>query len=298
MIHTLRGMLASRHDGPLGVALVYHGVTAEPQHPARRLVPPLELSTLVAHLDWLSRRFRLVRASALFDEAHRRRRGDTVPLALTFDDDLASHATLVAPELQRRNLPATFFLGGAGLDESAERPWWEVLEDAAYAAPGEALRGKSLRDAAAAMERLSRIERDHEVGRLAALVDSHQGEAPIGDEGIRRLVDAGMEVGFHTRHHDRLPDLDHDPLVAALTDGRDRLEGVAGSRISCIAYPHGAASPDVARAARECGYEWGFTTDWSPVGPDTDRLRIGRVHAWESRVGLRLDVRATLGRGM
>jgi peptidoglycan/xylan/chitin deacetylase (PgdA/CDA1 family) len=257
----------------------------------------MRIGAFIAQLAWVNRRFRVVPASALFGEAQARSRGDPIPVALTFDDDLASHATLAAPALEARGLPGTFFLGGTALEQQASRPWWEVLEDAADQAPREALGGVSLDAAANAMEAMPRDEREQEVERLARLVGSGTSDPPLDVDGVRRLTDSGMEIGFHTRHHERLPSLTGKALLEALTDGRDRLERLTGAPIRSIAYPHGAANQEVVDGARSSGYDTGFTTEWATIGAETDRLRIGRLYPARSRVGLTLWTRIALGRG-
>ena len=113
----------------VGLALCYHRIS-DPQGDAEReLVPALGIKGFEAHVRYLNRRCRLVRASELLDAARERRRGERFPVAITFDDDLPSHVRGAMPVLQRHGAPATFFLCGASL----ERPfafWWERLQRA------------------------------------------------------------------------------------------------------------------------------------------------------------------------
>ena len=77
----------------------------------------------------LKTRYRVVPASELLEAVRARKRGERIPVAVTFDDDNASHAEKAMPILKRAALPATFFVCGASLD----RPfafWWERVERA------------------------------------------------------------------------------------------------------------------------------------------------------------------------
>ncbi len=87
----------------------------------------------------------------------------------------------------------------------------------------------------------------------------------------------GFEVGFHTVHHERLPDLPDDALAAALRDGVNALESVTGGRLSSIAYPHGRADQRVAAEARRAGFEIGFTGAGEVVSDDADPLLLPRI---------------------
>jgi peptidoglycan/xylan/chitin deacetylase (PgdA/CDA1 family) len=286
--------MSARRQCATGVALVYHRVEARAGNPDRELLPALAVGSFSRQIDWLQRRFTLVRASALYDAAAERGPRDPVPLALTFDDDLRSHSEIVLPELARRGAPATFFLGGTALDDDQPPPWWESLEAAARRSPKEALKGLSLTEAAAAIEALTAIERAKEGERLARLAGAGATREPLDSDGIRRLSEAGMEIGFHTRGHHRLPSLADAKLTAELTGGRDALERLTGTRLTSIAYPHGVADARVAGAARRVGYDRGFTTAGTALGPGTDPMTIPRIYPVRRRLRLRLKLTRAL----
>jgi len=279
--------MSARRRRAIGLALVYHRVEATHGDPDRELLPALAVRSFSRQIKWLQRRFTLVRASELHDAAAERGARDPLPLALTFDDDLRSHSEIVLPQLVRRGAPATFFLGGTGLDEGCDAPWWELLEVAARKAPSEALKGRPLAEAAARIEAMTAKERAKEVERLAGLAGSGGTRKRLSADDIRRLSEAGMEIGFHTRGHHRLPGLDAAELTAELTAGRLGLERLTGQSLTSIAYPHGAADSRVASAAREAGYKRGFTTVGAAIDPATDPMMIPRIDPATKRRDLR-----------
>ena len=262
----------------IGFALVYHRVGPKRGNPRHELYPTLDLPSFRDQLDWVEPRYRLVRASELPNAVSMRGADDPIPLALTFDDDVASHAEFVLPELLVRGIEATFFLSGMALDDSAARPWWELLEAAAKRAPGEALGDHSLAERAAAIESMAPRQQASEAERLQALADSEPGPRALDADGIRRLAEAGMEIGFHTLGHHRLPDLTAAEIERALSEGRERLAHVVGRELSSIAYPHGATDAVVIAAARRARYATGFNTDGTPIRPASDPLNLGRVY--------------------
>jgi peptidoglycan/xylan/chitin deacetylase (PgdA/CDA1 family) len=274
-----------------GIALVYHRVGSPGGDERYELVPALQSGLFAAHLQHLGANYRVVPPSQLFDAACERRRGERFPVAITFDDDLASHANVVAPALARAGLPAAFFLCGAWVD-TPRTFWWQDLQTLVdgHRLPvrlsawpdldlGSTARRlpKAIHDIAEQIERLRPEARDAVAAELRALADGECGG--LSDRDVRGIVAAGLELGFHTRRHYLLSTLDDSQLRFAMREGRNRLEALAGERLTMIAYPHGKADGRIAAAARAEGYERGFTGWGFPVEPTTDPLLIGRLEA-------------------
>ena len=266
-----------------GVVLVYH-----------RVGNPTELDRGVGaevfrqQLRHLARAFRVVPAANILDAAASRRPRQRFPVAVTFDDDVASHVRIAAPALRAAGVPATFFLTGRTLESPAPF-WWDDLERSHREPP-------PLREAAAEIEALSPEEREVHVARL------RQTAPPGGDPGLSRAdvseLARTFEIGFHTRTHDPVATVPDAGLAAFVEDGRDALAEAAGTRILSFAYPHGRADERAAAAVRAAGYERAFTGAATPVGPGTDRFLIPRFAAATSLDGFRLQLaRATAAAG-
>jgi peptidoglycan/xylan/chitin deacetylase (PgdA/CDA1 family) len=243
-----------------------------------------------------------VPASALHDAAAARRRWQRIPLAITFDDDDAAHASVSAPILRRHGAPATFFLNGASL-AAPFRFWWEALQLAVdRGLADERLLGRpvpgDIHALALGVQTLPPAERDAVAGRLEALVGAVPPDAGMRAAQVGELVAGGFEIGFHTRRHDFLTILDEEALARAMAEGRDDLETLAGRPLDSIAYPHGGAGAREAEAARRAGFRWGFTTELRAVTKDTDPLLMGRVECSFRSVGhLALRLVRALTRG-
>jgi peptidoglycan/xylan/chitin deacetylase (PgdA/CDA1 family) len=268
----------------LGLALCHHSVGDPQGRSGWALVPSLGTGLFADQLRHLRARYRLVRARDLPEAIATRRRGERFPLAITFDDDLAAHAGDTSRLLRRLDIPATFFLGGATLEEP--RPYfWQALQAALDAgmSPADPLlprvedpggRGGAHRLATVIRE-LDRDERDE----LCSILVERIGGPPepgLREDAVRALADAGFEIGFHTRDHEALDLLDDDALRRALREGRERLEGIAQAPLHTIAYPFGLADERVADAARAAGFRAGFTLEAQPVSAAADPLLIGR----------------------
>jgi peptidoglycan/xylan/chitin deacetylase (PgdA/CDA1 family) len=278
---------------PVGLAITYHGLAEQTGDPERELVPAHGSALFEAQVRYLRAHFRLVSASELVEAASTRRRGERFPIALTFDDDLPSHSSLAMPILRRLGAPATFFLCGASLD-GPHRFWWERLQSAFDRGEGGGVREIVARHSAAeaaldtsftihqlagVVEGLPPNYQDAVSAELEALVGPDPPDAGMRAAEVTRLAGAGFEIGFHTLHHRQLPSLEDGELAQAMREGRDRLSRVAARELRAIAYPHGKAGPRVAAAASEAGFDLGFTSSWTAVGPEAEPLLLGRVEA-------------------
>jgi hypothetical protein len=110
-------------DRRVGVALGYHSIGDPEGDPDRELVPKLASARFEAQLRHLKRHYRPVRASSCARRSPPDGEAGAFPVAVTFDDDLASHAEVAIPILRRTGVPATFFVCGASLEQPFSF-WW------------------------------------------------------------------------------------------------------------------------------------------------------------------------------
>src|SRR3954454_1168302 len=102
---------AARASGrKAGLALLYHRIEPRSGDPTTEFSPPVSCSAFADQLEHVSRRYRMVRAGELPEAVRRRRRGERLPVAITFDDDLPTHRRWALEGLQRAGLTGTFFL--------------------------------------------------------------------------------------------------------------------------------------------------------------------------------------------
>jgi peptidoglycan/xylan/chitin deacetylase (PgdA/CDA1 family) len=228
----------------------------------------------------------------MFAAVNRRRRGDRYPVAITFDDDLRTHISIALPVLERTGISATFFLTGASL-RGPYSFWWERLARV----PKENLREAvstlqlgiperfELEELGAAMKQLEPEIRENVEMRLAQVAGPDPPDAGIRAQDVRTLVEARMEIGFHTLLHHNLRLLTARLLAGAMQHGRAELEEVVGEPLRVICYPYGEADERVAIAAKEAGFLIGFTAESRTVTPADDPLLCGRVSPTHGSVG-------------
>jgi peptidoglycan/xylan/chitin deacetylase (PgdA/CDA1 family) len=299
----LIGRAARLSDRGVGIALVYHRVGDPPGDPRRELVPALGTELFAGQVRHLVSSHRPVRASELLAATRERRRGERFPVAITFDDDLSSHLGAAGPILAAVGATGTFFVSGASL-RRPYRFWWERLQAAVDAeldltSVGLEPMAKTggIHAVGRAIEKLPPRSRDELNAKLAKLVGPDPPDSGLRAEALRRLAEAGLEIGFHTRRHDLLPMLGDERLRDAMQQGRAEVEKVVGSRLFTISYPHGRADPRVAAAARAAGFEAGFTGVPVAVTSEADSLLLGRLAPSYTSVGeLAFDVACALFR--
>jgi peptidoglycan/xylan/chitin deacetylase (PgdA/CDA1 family) len=249
-----------------GLALVYHRLDERSGDPARELLPAIAVADFERQLWLMGRRYRLVPASALLAAAWSRRRGERLPLAITFDDDDPGHLRFAAPALRRAGAPATFYLCAGSLS-SPRTYWWERLQR---------LGDAGIHATAARVEAMPAPERTAFDRALGQRLGAEPPDAGLGAADVAALA-RDFEIGFHTREHHPLDTLTDDELAAALQDGRDDLADAAGRPLPTIAYPHGRADARTPAAVAAAGFTAGFTTAGHPLRPTTDPRLIGRL---------------------
>jgi peptidoglycan/xylan/chitin deacetylase (PgdA/CDA1 family) len=274
--------LARHSDRHLGFALVYHRVDDPPGDPRREFVPAMGTSLFAAQVRHLCSHYCVVAASELLGATRKRRRGEPFPVAITFDDDLPTHAEVVVPILASASATATFFLSGASL-HAPYRFWWERLQaavdqrlDLVSLSVGTPRGATAIHELGRTIEALPPTERQKVEDELERIVGPDPPDAGLRAEHVKRLAAAGVEIGFHTRHHDLLPLLDDEELARAMEEGRSELATLVGRPLTSIACPHGRADVRVASAARAAGFEAGFTGQPEVVTPESDPLLLGR----------------------
>ena len=82
---------------------------------------------------------------------------------------------------------------------------------------------------------------------------------------VGRVADAGMEVGSHSLHHVRLPEISDAQLQDEVGESRSRLAALTGRPVSGFCYPYGAVGDREVRAVRAAGYEYACAVGSSPL---------------------------------
>ncbi len=114
---------------------------------------------------------------------------------------------------------------------------------------------------------------------------------PMSLEEMRRLLDAGWELGSHTVTHPRLTALPDAMLAQELGDSKRDCEALFGVECTSLAYPYGDHDARVIAATERAGYRAAGTLP-GPLHPAT-ALRWPRVGIYHSDDTLRFRVKVS-----
>ncbi|MCP5286917.1 MAG: polysaccharide deacetylase family protein [Burkholderiaceae bacterium] len=252
------------------------------------------------------------------DEAVRRLRDGRLPAraaAITFDDGYADNHDVALPILRRHGLTATFFVATGYL--SGGRMFNDSVTETLRRAPGPSLdlsrtvlgdlghhRLDSAEARRGAIESVLRTVRHFPVDERDAFCAELQQRTGVSrlptdlmmEPGqVRRLHQAGMQIGAHTVHHPMLAGLDDEAARAELVDSRAELEAMVGAPVTLFAYPNGRPDQDysarTAALVKAAGFEAAVTTAWGAAHRDSDPYQLPRFTPWDHsrcRFGLRM----------
>jgi peptidoglycan/xylan/chitin deacetylase (PgdA/CDA1 family) len=229
------------------------------------------------------------------------------PVLLTFDDGYRENVSVVLPILRKHNAKAVFFIS-TGYMEERKLFAWELIHaliarcrrsdfHITYPAPVHIVLGDDRARLAAAriLLQASRTHQSIDWKRFfvelinACEVDwDAQTESAIADElildwdGVRTLVDAGMDVQSHGHSHNLYPFISEEEVLRDASISRQLLEAHTGLPQVAISYPAGACfasgHPGFAAVAK-AGYKLGFACDLAPcrLRSISDWFRLPRL---------------------
>jgi len=285
--------------------LIFHRVLAQPDELFPDEVHASRFDEICAWLKTWFQVLPLDRAGQMLAEGRLPARA----CCITFDDGYADNAQIALPILQKHGLSATFFIATGFLQGG--RMWNDtVIESVRHCRRTELDFGEhgrfQLGDAAsrrAAVEAIiGKIKYLPIDQRLAAAEDLRVRSGAVlgeqlmmGPDGVRRLFDAGMQIGAHTVSHPILaktaPDLAREEILSS----KRYLEDLLGQPCTLFAYPNGKPGRDYApehvEMVRELGFKTAVSTAWGASGPGADPLQLQRFTPWDASkraFGLRL----------
>jgi peptidoglycan/xylan/chitin deacetylase (PgdA/CDA1 family) len=157
---------------------------------------------------------------------------------LTFDDGFRDNHETVLPLLREYGFKAFCFVLPPLVDDGAPLAWPEVAADQARFA-------ESMRSVTWPM--------------------------------VGEMREGGFEIGSHTLTHPNLTKLGPERLREELSESRARIVDRLGA-CDVLAYPFGEWSPEVAAAAKDCGYSFAFSLPGGHGQRGADRHSIPRVN--------------------
>jgi len=251
----------------------------------------------------LKERFTVIDTAALVKYREEGRPLPPNPVLLTFDDGYRDNLTRALPILQRHRVQAVFFIPTAFMGQGKLFSWERISalisrcrrpeirigypESLQFFLGGESSRRSAARELTWVSRSRANVDEARFLAELAEACEvpwDASIERRIADElildwnGVRALVDGGMEVQSHGQSHALFPFISPEQVLHEATQSRQVLEAQTGQSQVAIAYPAGAGlvpgqpSYDAVAAA---GYKLGFCLG-------SKSLRLGHVSDWLS----------------
>lgn len=234
--------------------------------------------------------------------------------AITFDDGYRDNHDVALPILRSHGMTATFFVATGYLDDGCmwndlvietirhTRAGHVDIDEAGFGWTGR-LPLTSVEQRRAALSfvipRVKYLSPD-ERSRLAESLARQLG-APLPSNlmltrnQVRRLADAGMQIGAHTVTHPILAKCGENEVVRELVGSREALQDIVQRPVLGFAYPNGVPGLDVsereARLTRESGFDYAVTTQWGHATRRSDPFMLPRFSPWDRsrvRFGMRM----------
>lgn len=269
------------------------------------------IASFDAKMGWLQSQFNIL---PLVEGVRRLREGTLPPAAaaISFDDGYRDNLTLAAPILQRRGIPATFFVATAFLDggimfndvviECMRRTKRHQVHLPNLGLPPLPLGDWNARRHAAltVLHALKYRPAADRAAQVAVLPEMLEVDLPcdlmLNPAELRALANLpGMDIGGHTHSHPILCSLTDEEARHEISHGRALLRTLTGQSVPLFAYPNGRWGKDFdarhCRIVEECGFEAGFSTEPAAGHVNTDRWALPRFTPWdrsERRYRLRL----------
>ena len=262
-------------------------------------------------LDHVQSRYELVGLRQLIDGGPRH--SARAPILLTFDDAYRSVATVAAPILRDRGIPALFFVNASLV--AAKRLAFDNLAAFIFNEHGLEQVRSFLREhdpeRSGAVDSLASFFFDYaanlgleerEVLRAAleeqftvdhdALIATHR---PYLDwSELAEVVAGGVEIGNHSNSHVFIRSLDQRGLTTEVRDGKDELEKRLGVSVCSFSVPYGSSrdlTTDLEAELSDTGHSHVFLVEGTMRPFDRDRCVIDRISPKRhGRLGYHLEL--------
>ncbi|MEA2301035.1 MAG: hypothetical protein QOE44_1570 [Solirubrobacteraceae bacterium] len=127
------------------------------------------------------------------------------------------------------------------------------------------------------------LERHHMVATFYVITGRYHEQGFLNETEVRRLDQAGMDLGAHTRTHVPLNAVPAAEVRDQVVGSRRDLQRVLGHFVYFFAYPYGAFSPAVVAEVRRAGFVLAVTTMGGTTESSAAPLTLPRIHVGRSQ---------------
>jgi len=262
------------------------------------------VEAFTSHLEWLRTQYQMVSLRDIVARIRQKTAWDAPCCVITFDDGWHDNLEYAVPVLRRLKIPATIFVVGERIGVSEPDDFhlcFELLKRGkmpSLASVGcaeiDRIIGERTDDFVRTNIEVLRVLRTLPLDRytvvfacLRTVYRALPDVAAVGAayrtlswDDLRKIQEAGIDLGYHSRGHDILSRLAESELTAAVTlpDEAAR-QGIALQRMFC--YPDGQHNDAVIAQLQERGYAGAVTLIPGLNDIDTDPYRLHRFNVHE-----------------
>ncbi|MCB9363028.1 MAG: polysaccharide deacetylase family protein [Flavobacteriales bacterium] len=195
----------------------------------KNLYEARSISEFKEDLDFLLENYKPISLLQLIEITQNRTKLSENYFHLTFDDGLKELATIVAPILKEKNIPATFFINTDFLDNKAL--FYRFKESVLV----EKYEAKGLLDFDS--------EKENEIDELAVLLGEDfdeflkQEQPYLNSEDVIELIKQGFTIGGHSKNHPRYENISLDEQIAQTIESVELLVEKFNLNYKVFAFP-------------------------------------------------------------
>jgi len=278
--------------------LIYHRVLTEPDP---LLKTKHDHKSFDTQINYLSHHFNIL---PLYEAVQRLRSG-TLPsraACITFDDGYSDNAEVALPILQKYGASATFFIATGFINGGIM--WNDRVIELIRRAKGETLNLEQIGKGIHAIKTVSQRHnllfnlikelkhlpfetRHQQLQELQEIIpETLPNDFMMTSEQIRKLHQAGMEIGAHTVEHPILTRVENDKAYVEMANSKETLENIIDDSVRLFAYPNGIPNldylPDHIAIAKKIGFEAAVSTAWGADNRNSDLFQLPRFTPWDT----------------
>lgn len=243
------------------------------------------------HVETFGRWFDFIHLKDLSERLNRRYKKPFC--VLTFDDGKRSHASVVAPELERLGVPAVFFVVSGALDSGA--PLWFDRYEALRAKLGALPFGLQPHVA-------KQLPYSVLTNRLARACFEHGVEVDLANDDIRPMTwdDArtlhrrGFVIGAHGATHAIMTREARFDALENIATSIARVSEETGEQCPSFAFPNGNYTAELAQHAIRCGVNSVMTTEPTWMDQTFPLWRVPRLQFFGSDSRARIELKTAV----